>query len=78
MSLTACEEYTATYPPPKKAEMGWECPRCGTINAPWKDKCDCIRAGTWKITWNDQWPKTDSVTYEIGKEGPVGEIGDKE
>lgn len=20
---------------------GWICPRCGTINAPWKSKCDC-------------------------------------
>ena len=24
---------------------GWICPRCGTVNAPWKDKCDCIPAG---------------------------------
>lgn len=19
----------------------WECPRCGRVNAPWKDFCDC-------------------------------------
>ena len=21
--------------------QGWECPRCKTINAPWKGSCDC-------------------------------------
>lgn len=21
--------------------QGWECPRCGRINAPWKSYCDC-------------------------------------
>lgn len=20
---------------------GWECPRCGQVNAPWKRTCDC-------------------------------------
>ena len=20
---------------------GWECPKCGQVNAPWKDRCDC-------------------------------------
>ena len=23
------------------AEKGWECPRCGRINAPWVRQCDC-------------------------------------
>ena len=22
---------------------GWECPRCGSINAPQKDKCKCVK-----------------------------------
>ena len=48
-----------------KAEQGWECPRCGRINAPWVRQCDCSR-GTydydkWTITptWTDgEWWKT--------------------
>ena len=24
-----------------KSEKGWECPRCGRINAPWVRQCDC-------------------------------------
>ena len=48
-----------------KAEQGWECPRCGHINAPWVRQCDCTR-GThdydkWTITptWTDgEWWKT--------------------
>lgn len=50
---------------PYKAEQGWECPRCGRINAPWVRQCDCSR-GTydydkWTITptWTDgEWWKT--------------------
>ena len=22
--------------------IGWICPRCGKVNAPWKDACDCV------------------------------------
>ena len=32
-----------------KAEQGWECPRCGRINAPWVRSCDC--SGNYKLTW---------------------------
>ena len=35
-----------------KAEQGWECPRCGRINAPWVRQCDCSRNDKWDITWN--------------------------
>ena len=34
------------------AEKGWECPRCGRINAPWVRQCDCPRNDKWEITWN--------------------------
>jgi len=37
------------YTPPK-AEQGWECPRCGRINAPWVRQCDC-RENYWYTTW---------------------------
>ena len=32
-----------------RAEQGWECPRCGRINAPWVRQCDCSRSN-WTIT----------------------------
>ena len=34
---------------PSKAEQGWECPRCGRINAPWKSQCDCS-GNNWTVT----------------------------
>ena len=37
-------------PKPKQAEQGWECPRCGRINAPWVRQCDCSR-DTWTVNW---------------------------
>ena len=64
-----------------KAERGWECPRCGRINAPWVRQCDCSRSN-WTITpdWTykpDQWKtyvtcqQEDDVTnnpniYQVG------------
>ena len=35
-----------------KAEQGWECPRCGHINAPWVRQCDCSR-NNWTFTTSD-------------------------
>ena len=32
-----------------QAQQGWECPRCGRINAPWVRQCDCSRSN-WTIT----------------------------
>lgn len=45
-----------------KADQGWECPRCGRINAPWVRQCDCSR-NNWSITCDDttagdEWWKT--------------------
>lgn len=51
---------------PYKAEKGWECPRCGRINAPWVRQCDCSPSTSWdKITINpcDNWWK-DPITYD--------------
>ena len=39
--------YTWYYSAPKQ---GWECPRCGTINAPWVSQCNCNR-GYWSPNW---------------------------
>ena len=48
-----------------RAEQGWECPRCGRINAPWVRQCDCSRGtddyNKWIVTptWtDDEWWKT--------------------
>lgn len=41
--------------PSYNAEKGWECPRCGRINAPWVRQCDCSK-NNWEITW-DWWNK---------------------
>ena len=54
------------------AEKGWECPRCGRINAPWVRQCDCSR-NNWSITWDkdttsgDEWWKQyiNSDTFKI-------------
>ena len=56
---------TGRYPyTPSKAEQGWECPRCGRINAPWKSQCDCSN-WTYKPEW---WCNSDTFKihpYEI-------------
>lgn len=50
---------------PYNAERGWECPRCGRINAPWVRQCDCSPStSTWgKITVNpcDNWWKDQTI-----------------
>lgn len=38
-----------------KTEQGWECPRCGRINAPWKAQCDCSGNNYWYPTWGLNW-----------------------
>lgn len=27
----------------KEYPVGWECPRCGSVNAPQKEKCQCVK-----------------------------------
>lgn len=27
----------------KKRNVGWECPRCGIVNSPDKEVCDCVQ-----------------------------------
>lgn len=72
-----------------KAEQGWECPRCGRINAPWVRQCDCSR-NNWTITsdwtYKPEWwkeitcnPDTfkvhpDSTIYQVG--GSDYKVGD--
>lgn len=59
----------------KQPEQGWECPRCGAINAPWVRQCDC-NDKSWKITCDDtienEWWKeyvtSDTDTFRIHPE----------
>ena len=44
-----------------RTEQGWECPRCGRINAPWVRQCDCSRSN-WTVTCGDPWKITPSWT----------------
>jgi len=29
------------YPPIKRPQTGWICPKCGRVNAPWIPSCNC-------------------------------------
>lgn len=56
-----------------KAEQGWECPRCGRINAPWKSSCDCSR-NNWTITsdwtYKPEWWKEITCNSNVLKAHP--------
>ena len=45
-------------------QYGWECPRCGKINAPWTNQCTCHRQQTYtySITTAGDYPKYDTIT----------------
>lgn len=38
-------------PVPCSVPVGWQCPRCGRVNAPWAMQCTCAA-----VTAPDQWP----------------------
>ena len=43
-------------------QQGWECPRCGCINAPWVSQCNCnndyeITCTSDRLTINPDWCK---------------------
>ena len=49
----SCTTTSTFYPHKNQAiQQGWECPRCGNINAPWSSQCNCVRE-TWTITCGD-------------------------
>lgn len=68
-TTTASQWQTYTHP---KAEQGWECPRCGRINAPWVRQCDCSRSN-WTITSND-WTYKPEQWKEITCNGTSSQI----
>ncbi len=72
-NTTTGTSYNYKSPPTYQIEKGWECPRCGSINAPWVRQCDCDK-NNWYLTWKratdgDEWWKKyvtcDSDTFKI-------------
>lgn len=51
-----------------KAEQGWECPRCGRINAPWVRQCDCS-SSNWTITTAEGWTYKPTWWKEVTCQG---------
>lgn len=65
-STSTTYTYTYTTPPKYQSEKGWECPRCGRINAPWVRQCDCSRDNKQDITWNkDDYTKPWWYDYKV-------------
>lgn len=64
-----------------KAEQGWECPRCGRINAPWVRQCDC-NGNNWTITsdwtYKPEWWKEVTCnpdTFKVHPDSTVYQVG---
>ena len=64
-----------------KAEQGWECPRCGRINAPWVRQCDCS-GNNWTITsdwtYRPEWWKEVTCnpdTFKVHPDSTVYQVG---
>lgn len=59
---------------PSRAEQGWECPRCGRINAPWKSQCNCSRNNYQTVIYkpyDNEWWKhiyCNSDTFKVHPE----------
>lgn len=67
---------------PSKAEQGWECPRCGRINAPWKSQCDCGRNNYWTVTsdwtYKPEWWKEVTCnpdTFKVHPDSTIYQVG---
>lgn len=73
---SASTSYTIGSKP--QAERGWECPRCGRINAPWKSQCECA-GNQYYPTWypweyKEPWWKQiycDSDTFRVHPETTI-------
>ena len=56
---------------------GWVCPKCGRVNAPWKDHCDCDGGSgpIWKFDYDNpfykeyRFPQNPTIPYKWGEWG---------
>lgn len=72
---TISEANTLNQTKPYNAERGWECPRCGRINAPWVRQCDCSR-NNWTVTWTSAHPSQTGYSPDWWKEVTCNGTGD--
>lgn len=48
------------------SQKGWECPRCGRINAPWLPCCSCDKSTTYATSWTkDTTPIMGNTTEDL-------------
>lgn len=52
------------------SQKGWECPRCGRINAPWLPCCSCDKSTTYAMFSRTQ---DTSTLMNAEKDGERGE-----
>ena len=46
------------------AQKGWECPRCGRINAPWLPCCSCSKS-TYYVSWTKDMTTTGGTLGDL-------------
>ena len=54
--------------PEINTQYGWECPRCGRINAPWLPYCDCDPADyeqTEETESDEEEETSDEIIYPV-------------
>lgn len=51
------------------SQKGWECPRCGRINAPWLPCCSCDKSTTYAMFSRTQ----DTTSINAKKDGKRSE-----
>ena len=47
------------------SQKGWECPRCGKINAPWLPCCSCHKSTTYTMSWTKDITTTGSTAGDL-------------
>ena len=69
---------STAYPPRQSpiVAQGWECPRCGAINAPWISQCQCAKR-QFTITCTDglSQAQCDSETFKIHPDSTIYQVG---